>query len=231
MAGMFGLLFVIAGSKFFRRRYPHPHSLELDRQESRTLAARHWDRKGISLLDLAQALGLAVAVAAVSIKLAAAFKAQSDSKWVQSLFGNAYLLITIITVAVTTFFHRRIEKINGAEELGAYFLYVFFFVIGLQADLVRVILNVPILFAFCLTIAVTNLVVALVLGKLLRLNLEELLLSVNATLGGAPSAVAMAISAGWPRLVLPGLLAGVWGYVIGTFLGIAVAEILLKALG
>ena len=78
---------------------------------------------------------------------------------------------------------------------------------------------------FLITLAVT-----LVLGKLFRMNLEELLLSVNATLGGAPSAVAMAVSAGWSRLVLPGLLAGVWGYVIGTFIGIAVAEALLRLL-
>ena len=68
-------------------------------------------------------------------------------------------------------------------------------------------------------------------GKLLRLNLEELLLSVNATLRGAPSAVAMAISTGWSRLVLPGLLAAIWGYVIGTLVGIVVAEALMSFFG
>jgi uncharacterized membrane protein len=226
MAGIFGVLFVIANSAFFRRRYPHPHSLELDHEQSRSLAARHWERKGIALLDLAKALGLAVLVTAVSIKLADAIKSQNDSKWIQSLFGNPYLMITTITVLLTSSFHRQIERINGAEELGAYFLYLFFFVIGLQADLVRVLVNVPVLFVFCLLIAVVNLVWTLAIGKLLRLNLEELLLGVNATLGGPPSAVAMAIAAGWPRLVVPGLLAGLWGYIIGTFLGIAVTETL-----
>jgi uncharacterized membrane protein len=38
----------------------------------------------------------------------------------------------------------------------------------------------------------------------------------------------MAISRGWSNLVLPGLLAGVWGYVIGTFVGIVVTETLLR---
>ena len=77
-------------------------------------------------------------------------------------------------------------------------------------------------------IAVVNLVVTLGLGRLWRMNLEELLLSVNATLGGPPSAIAMAVSAGWPRLALPGLLAGLWGYVTGTFIGIAIAETLFR---
>jgi uncharacterized membrane protein len=123
------------------------------------------------------------------------------------------------------------EKIQGAEDIGMYLLYLFFFVIGLRADLVEVVRNVPLLFAFCLVIATTNLVFTLAVGRMLRLNLEELLLSVNATLGGAPSAAAMAISRGWSNLILPGLLAGIWGYVIGTFVGIVVTETVRKMLG
>ncbi len=75
MAGMFGLLFVIANMKFFRRHYPHPHSLESDHVESQVLAAQHWQRKGIALLDIAKALGIAFAIAAVSMKLAGVIKA------------------------------------------------------------------------------------------------------------------------------------------------------------
>jgi uncharacterized membrane protein len=112
-----------------------------------------------------------------------------------------------------------------------YLLYLFFFVIGLKADLAEVITKFPALFGFCAVIAVTNLVFTLVIGRIFKMNLEELLLSVNATLGGAPSAAAMAISRGWSDLVLPGLLAGIWGYVIGTFIGIMVAETLLRLFG
>ena len=124
----------------------------------------------------------------------------------------------------------RRRGVHGADELGAYLLYIFFFVIGLRADLLEVIRNVPVLFVFCLVMAVTNLLFTLSVGKLLKLNLEELLLSVNATLGGAPSAGAMAISRGWTNLVLPGILAGIWGYVIGTFIGIVVTESLMRLL-
>jgi uncharacterized membrane protein len=62
-------------------------------------------------------------------------------------------------------------------------------------------------------------------GKLFRLNLEHLALSVNATLGGPPTAAAMAISMGWSRLVLPALLIGIWGYAIGTAAGLAVGQL------
>lgn len=228
MAGMFAALLVLAGSKFFRRHYPHPHSLQGDKEDVAALAAKHWKPKAISLLDIAKALGIAFAIAAIAITATTAIKAQVDSRILQSVIANPFVLITFLTVGITTIFHRHVEKIQGAEDIGMYLLYLFFFVIGLKANLIQVIKNVPELFVFCLIMALTNLVFTLVVGKLLRLNLEELLLSVNATLGGAPSAAAMAISRGWSNLVLPGLLAGIWGYVIGTFVGILVTETLLK---
>jgi uncharacterized membrane protein len=231
MAGMFVLLLGIAGSKFFRRYYPHPHSLAGDKEDVRALAARHWRRKEISLLDIAKALAFAFAVAAISIGVTDLLKARVESRIVESIFANPFVLITLLSVAITTCFHRWTEHIEGAEDLGMYLLYLFFFVIGLRADFVEVVRNVPVLFLFCLVIAMTNLVFTLGVGKLLRLNLEELLLSVNATLGGAPSAAAMAIARGWSNLVLPGLLAGIWGYVIGTFAGIVMVEILVKWFG
>ena len=228
MAAMFAVLFVIANSRFFRRLYPHPHSSAADQTESHALAAQHWQRKPIALLDIAKALALTFALTALSVKLAGWIKVQGLPALVTAIFGNTYLLLTLFTVGLTTGWHRHLERLNGAEELGTYFLYLFFFVIGLRADLLEVLRNVPVLFSYCTVIAVTNLFFTLGVGKLLRLNLEELLLSVNGTLGGPPSAVAMAISAGWPRLILPGLLAAIWGYVIGTFVGIAVAETLKR---
>jgi len=230
MAGMFAVLFIIAGSKFFGARYPHPHSLAGDNQDAAALAARHWQRKPIALLDIAQALAIAAVVAVVSIKISGAIKSATESKLVHSIFGNPFLLMTVLICTITTVGHRWTERIHGSDEIGMLLLYIFFFVIGLRADLVQVLRNVPVLFAFCLVMAATNLVFALVAGKLLKLNLEELLLSVNATLGGAPSAGAMAISCGWNQLVLPGILAGIWGYVIGTFVGIVVAETLMRFL-
>ncbi|MCI0747076.1 MAG: DUF819 family protein, partial [Verrucomicrobia subdivision 3 bacterium] len=219
MAGIFAVLFIIAGSRFFLHRYPHPHSVET--VDAAALAAKYWQRKEIALLDIAQALAIAFIIAAVSIKATGAIKSATTNKFAYSIFGNPFVFITVLTVALTTLGHRWTERVHGCEELGVYLLYIFFFVIGLRADLWLVLLNVPVLFAFCLVIAVTNLLFTLLAGRFLKLNIEELLLSVNATLGGPASAGAMAISKGWSNLVLPAILAGLWGYIIGTFIGIA----------
>ena len=112
------------------------------------------------------------------------------------------------------------------KSWAVFLLYIFLFVIGLPSNLVDAIHKAPMMFVLCLIMAVTNLVFTLVVGKLLKLNLEDLLVSVNATLGGPPSAVAMAVSRGWSEFVLPALLVGIWGYIIGTPLGLVVGATL-----
>ncbi|MBL9139339.1 MAG: DUF819 family protein [Verrucomicrobiales bacterium] len=224
MAAFFGVLIVLAGNRWMRRRYPHPHSLAGDATDTVELNARYWQPKEISLLDIAQALAFAGVIAGIAMTLNRALKAAMAPGILQSMIANPYVLITFLTVAATTLGRAKTQRIRGAEELGMFLLYLFFFVLGVRADLLEVIRNVPALFGVCLVIAFTNLAFTLVVGRWLGMNLEDLLLSVNATLGGAPSAAAMAISRGWSDLVLPGLLVGIWGYVIGTTLGILVVE-------
>jgi uncharacterized membrane protein len=224
MGGMFAVLLMLGGSVVLQRFYARGAALPAAEVAGEASVAGFWKRKEVSLRDIAIALAVAFAVAGLAMKTTDALKEQIASDILRPIVGNPFVLITFVTVGLSTIFHRWTERIHGAEELGMYFLYLFFFVIGLRADLLAVVRNVPVLFAFCLTMATVNLIFTLAAGRLLGLRLNELLVSVNATLGGAPSAAAMAISRGWASLILPGLLAGIWGYVIGTFLGLLVGE-------
>lgn len=236
MAAMFVAMLAIAGMRLFRSRFLHPHSLDADQSAAGNLAAAHWTRKGIGLLDVAKSFAIAFAVLAGAEMLGHTVQWIFDHisshamvvQMLQVLCTNKFVLLTLIMLVIATVFSGPLSKINGPEEFGAYLLCIFLFTLGLPADLWTVITQAPLFFVFCGIIAIVNLAFTLAAGKLLRLNLEELLLVVNANLGGAPSASAMAISAGWTRLVLPGLLVGIWGYVIGTPIGIMVVEILQR---
>ncbi len=238
MAGVFIVLLLICRSPWMRRWYPHPHTA--DAVDSRQLAAEHWRRKEISLLDIAAAMAVSVAVVAcatVSSRLvltalgsAGLGQANGDNAWtaIAQVAGNLFVHITAWSSLIATVAHRQLARIHGAEEIGGYLLYVFLFVIGLPADLWHVFSQVPMMFVFCLIMAAMNILVAFVLGKLFRLDLEDIVLAVNASIGGPPTAAAMAISLGWSKLVLPALLVGIWGYTIGTAVGLAVGEFLLR---
>lgn len=233
MAGIFVTLLGIAANGWFRARYPHPHSVDADAAAAGNLAATHWQRKGISLIDVAKAFAfafVAIALAGLAGRITkGAFgdtsHAGTGMQMLAVLCTNKFVLLTSVTLALATVFARPLKEVNGPEEFGSYLLSLFLFTMGLPADLVSVVTQAPLFFVFCGIIAVVNLTFTLGIGRLLRLNLEELLLAVNANLGGAPSAAAMAIGAGWPRLVLPGILVGIWGYVIGTPIGVLVVEL------
>lgn len=180
---------------------------------------------------MAKALAVAFVVVAVAKKLGVIINDALAPSFTRTLLGNKFVLITTIAVVAATLFPRQLERIRGADLIGGLMLYVFLFSIGLPADLVAVVTNLPLLFVFCLIIAVVNMGFTLAAGRLFRWNIEELVLCMNATLGGPASAAAMAASKGWNKLVLPGLLAGIWGYIIGTAIGLATARGLLAWLG
>jgi uncharacterized membrane protein len=236
MAGMFVALLALGASKWMLAKFHCRQPTDEAPAGEGNRAASHWKRKEIGLLDLARSIGFAFAVVAIAsgIKNAAnAGFASIDTSGllmqiIQVLATNTFVLITFVTLFLATIFARTLEKIQGPEELGTYFLFLFLFTLGIPTDFASVIQKAPLLFVFCGIIAVVNLVFTLGVGKIFRLDLRELLVAINANLGGSPSAAAMAISAGWPRLVLPGILAGIWGYAIGTPIGVMFIEILLS---
>ena len=237
MAAAFLLMFGMASRPILRRLYPHPHSIGADQNDARALAKEHWQRKPIALLDIAKALAVAVGIAAASHHLANLASSQVAARasetasgrgitWqiVGSLLASPFVWVTFLAITAATLFGRHFSRIHGTDELGGYLLYIFLFSIGLPSDFWQVIRQVPLMFALCAIIAAVNISFTMLVGKLLRLNLEELLLASNASLGGPPTAAAMAVSMGWSRLITPALLIGLWGYVVGTALGVGIAE-------
>lgn len=73
---------------------------------------------------------------------------------------------------------------------------------------------------------INNLIISLVLGKIFKFNLEEILLASNANIGGPTTAAAMAIAKGWNKLIGPIILSGTLGYIIGNYLGIFMGNLL-----
>ena len=58
------------------------------------------------------------------------------------------------------------------------------------------------------------------------IDLAELIIASNANIGGPTTAAAMASSKQWNKLVTPAILCGTLGYVIATFIGVALTKLL-----
>ncbi|MCK6546940.1 DUF819 family protein [Myxococcota bacterium] len=234
MALFFGLLASLPRVAWLKRAFPTPHEDALAAKGAgagENRAAAYWGRTEMSLRDLAAALAVAIVVVAISIRLAALVQASALPELLRGLLGQKYLIITALTVLLASVFPRFFASIRGARELGTLGIYVFFVVIGVPASLMAVLTKSPILLLYAAIILSVNVLVTLGLGKLLKHDLEVLVIASNATSGGPTTAAAMAISKGWDKLVLPALLTGVWGYVIGNYLGYYLGTTVAKILG
>ena len=236
MAIYFLILLAIAGNAFFRRIYTHPLIDAVEKNgesdEGKTLAAQYWGRKDISLRDIAMCVTYAVVVVTVSKFIGATLGTviSPDANWFTKMcntfLGSQYVWITLISMIFATFFEKQTSAMNGAQEIGTFFIYMFFFVIGVPASIMEILTNAPLLFVFCLIMVVVNMLFCLIGGKMLRFALEDILIASNANIGGPTTAAGMAISQGWNALVGPAMLVGTLGYVIGTYLGIIVGSLL-----
>ena len=235
MALYFLVLLGVAGSVFFRKHYAHPHIDEVLSRgkpgDTVTLAAQYWTKKDISLKNIAFNLAYAALVVFLSRLIGGFFAGliPTDNWFTQMLntfFGSQYVWITNISVVYATCFEKQAGAMNGAQEIGTWLIYLFFFVIGVPASVGVLIRNAPIMLLFCVIIVLVNMLFCFVGGKLLKFSLEEIILASNANIGGPTTAAGMAISQGWVKLIGPCMLVGTFGYVIGTWLGILVGSLL-----
>jgi uncharacterized membrane protein len=113
MAGFFIIILWIAGSRFFLHRYPHPHTAAADTAGA-SAASAHWERKGISLLDVAMCLSAAAAVVAVAMLakrgLEMLWPAAANAHWMETtlrtMCTNRFVLITAASLFTATLFNR-----------------------------------------------------------------------------------------------------------------------------
>lgn len=235
MALYFFVLIAMPASKFLLKHYKHPIIDEVEKEgdsgEGKTRAAQFWGPKEISLQDIAFAGATSFLIVAVSTSLANFLASiiptgNFFTDLLNGLFGNKYLVMTTLTMLCATFLPDFFGNIRGSRELGTFLIYIFFTVLGVPASIMLIIQKSPLLLLFCGIMVLVNLIVTLFFGKIFKFSIEEMIIASNANIGGPTTAAAMAIAKGWEKLIIPALLVGTFGYVIGNYYGIIVGNLL-----
>lgn len=231
MAVYFLILIALPSLAIVRRLFPATETSKLFYNRKKGQGEGYWSPKPISLLDIASVLAIAFIIATISVKVSSFFTDRFTDNSVlhgvlRATLGQQYILLTTLSITFPMLFPKYARKLNGSDELGVFFIFLFFTLIGIPASIRTVILEAPIMILFCAIILFFNFLVTFILGKVLKYELEELVLAAVVTSGGPMNGAAIATSKGWHALIVPSLLIGVWGYVIGNYTGSIMGRLL-----
>ncbi|MEJ2604513.1 MAG: DUF819 family protein [Gammaproteobacteria bacterium] len=161
-------------------------------------------------------LALSLAICAVSGLLTRLFD-------IESLY---ILVVTTLALVVANIGKPLVRRVSADFEFGTLFMYIFFVCIGAGANLADVMGAAFPILLFIMVMVAVHLVLLVLAGRLLRLDLAEVMIASNACILGPAPAAALAASKGWQALVAPGILVGMLGYAVGTFIGVGLAAVL-----
>lgn len=213
MAAYFVLLFALPSFTILKKLFPTKHD-----EKANTIQddVKVEEDKKPDLFNMVKGLAVGLAICAVGFGI-------SDLINIQ---GSGILIITAIVVALATFLPNQIGTIEGADQVGAMLMQIFFVVIGASANISVVLRVGPVLFFFAAVILLIHLLFILTAGKIFKLDLAEIVIASNANMGGPTTAAAMAVARKWKELVIPAVLCGTLGYAIATFIGVAIGNML-----
>ena len=136
------------------------------------------------------------------------------------------LIITALGLLVANLAKPLVARVSSEFEIGTLFMYIFFAIIGAGADITEIVGPALPMLLFILVMITVHISLMLIIGRFLKLDLAEVMIASNACILGPAPAAALAASKGWRPLVTPGMLVGLFGYAIATFIGVAIAAVL-----
>lgn len=209
------LLMLLPAIGFVRRAMPSPFIGGSG--QVGTAADAPIDSSGpLTFHGLALGLAISAVICGVSKALVTVFDANH-------LF---ILVITVLTLLVANFARPLVKPVSGEFEVGTLFMYLFFGAIAAGANIGEVIAVALPMLIFIIVMLGVHMVLLVFFGSLMKLDLAEVMIASNACILGPATAAGMAAGRGWRPLITPGMLVGVLGYAIGTFIGIAITNVL-----
>jgi len=162
-----------------------------------------------------------------TLGLALLWLAETVAAWTPSV--PSVIWLTTLALAVGQI--PVVQRLDGALHLGTLALNLFFVVIGIGSRVSEILtVGLEVFWYTALVVVVHGLLIYGV-GKLLRFDVLTLSIASQAAVGGPSTALAVGVARGREDLALPGVMVGLLGYAVGTYLGLGVAALVARMMG
>lgn len=142
---------------------------------------------------------------------------------VPSEMGSAVTIISITTFGLLFGFVPPIHRLKNSFQLGMYLILVFCFAMGAQIDLQTLLDLDLVLFSYIGLLLAGTLMVHATFCKLFKIDVDTFLITSSAAIMSVPFIPVIAGAIKNKALILPGFAVAIIGYVVGNYLGIAMA--------
>jgi uncharacterized membrane protein len=168
-------------------------------------------------VPLLAAFGAAVLIAGVGF----AFTLILPGQW-----GTITAIVAITTLSISASFIRPLRRIRQTHQLGQYFILVFCLVIGSSADIMKLVVAAPSVIAYVAVTVFGSLALHVLLAAVFRIDTDTVIITSVAGVFSPPFVPMVAAALKNRDVILPGVVTGIIGWVIGTYLGIGIATFL-----
>ena len=215
------IMFIVAGGyKLFRRLLPFPDEsitlhpcVETDggvEDYSHFFARRTFGRTMLGLL-------LAVLFLAVAAGL---------SLLLTGVLSELVIILVITTLAIAASFSEKVRNLPKTFELGMVFILMFSVVVASKFDINCLYQSAFTLMCFVLTIMAITVALHLLLCRIFRIS-GDLFTVANIGLLCSPPFIPPVVGAmGNRKVLISGIIIGLVGYAVGTYLGVGMAYLL-----
>jgi uncharacterized membrane protein len=200
--------------------FPLPPAAEPDareEEEQQSYDANFKPVKREDIGDILRALGLAVLIFAAG---------GSFMLFLPEAAALPAVILAITSLGVGASFIPRIRALKKSFQTGFYLILVFSLTVSSMADIQSLTATAPAAIIYVAILLGLVTVLHVLFSFILRVDAETHLITATAFIFSPPFVPMVAASLGNRRLVLPGILIGIIGWVSGNYLGLAVAGIL-----
>lgn len=223
MSAVYLFFVIICGKRVLRLFMPDFHDDKNSQGDDVTIE-NHDDELFLGLFrkDNLRDLGIALLLTVVIILVGAGIASLCPKSAFQSVF-----ILTISLFSVLASLVGRVRRLKRTFEAGTFFILIFSVAVASQVSLRTLTEVSPDLFLFVTIATLGSLFFHVLLSAIFRIDTDTTLVTSISLICSPPFAPVMGSALNNKAVIGPGIAVGLFGYAIGTYLGFAIAHLLM----
>ena len=166
------------------------------------------------IIDIFKALGLALLVFAAG---------GSFTLFLPEAAALPAAILTITTLGIALSFVPAVRRMKNSFQLGYYLILIFSLTVSSMANVQSLVLSAPVILLYVGVLLTLVSALHLLLSALFRIDVDTHIITATAFIFSPPFVPVVAAALRNKEVVVSGILTGVTGWVIGNYLGVALA--------